>query len=424
MAKKKSIAQIKRMQSRAEARGEEYVPPEQNADDDKSSSQNEKGTNEDDFDGKHDNASDDPKSAKLQVDGKHDDASDDPKSTKLQDAAIKLQKELKRIEGDENIKSKERRSAKKKAEAIGTEESGMSTSELLEWFEKHAKESKTHKKHDGEDGKARSSKEKKIQNPYIAFIGQLSYDTTPDNLFEHIRKELGDDFKITKEAVVIRILTDAKTKKSRGMAFVEVENADILYALLKLHQTFLDGRRINVERSSGGSKNSEGKKTKIAQFRKEQDQYFAEVVNKMLEEYKSTGELREGELDAGVISLCNRHSATIVQAALAKYIEGGGRDMDNPSAYLSFLIGKFAEEGIFEPRDGKSCGRDGKSSGRERPPKRSYAAPPAEKQAKRLKTPTSFSAAGVDMSISKPQAKDLSTIFPSLARRGRGRGYM
>jgi RNA recognition motif-containing protein len=343
---------------------------------------------------------------------------DNPNAPKLKAAAVKLQKELETIEGNEEMKAKDRRSAKRKAEAIASEEAGMSVLELSEWYEKYQK------------SKPKSKQQQKQENrnkhdPYITFIGQLSYDTTREQLFEHIVTQLKDDHKVLPKDVKIRILSDPKTKKSKGTAFVEVEDPELLYGLLKLHKTHLNGRRINVERSAGGKKNSEARKTKLAQYKKEQDEYFGEVVDSILSEYRKTGELREDELDGGVVALCKRHAGPIVRAAVAKYIEGGGRDMDNPSAYLTFLLTKFAEEGIYEedenskphkPRDAhKSAHKD----------KRKGPAPSKEESAvKRLKQSSGFAQSGVDMSSSTVGSKgDLSKIFPS-AKRGRGRGYM
>jgi hypothetical protein len=198
-----------------------------------------------------------------------------------------------------------------------------------------------------------------------------------------------------------------------------VQDPELLYGLLKLHQTFLKGRRINIERSAGGKKNSDTRKAKLAQFRKEQDEYFAEVVDKILKEYKDTGELREGELDDGVISLCKRHAGSVVRAAVAEYMEKGGRDMDNPSAYLSFLVTKFATEGI---RDDKE---DAKKNSK---PKRKVGGDSTSgpRPNKKPRESSEFKRAGIDMSMSEKLSggrSDLAKVFPS-ARRGRGRGYM
>ena len=145
------------------------------------------------------------------------------------------------------------------------------------------------------------------------------------------------------------------------MAFVQTTDPELLYGLLKLHHTNLDNRRINVERSAGGKKNSEARQNKLTQFRKEQEEYIADVVAKMFATHIETGELREDELDAGVIELCKRHSASIVEAALTRYLESNGRDMDNPSSYFNYLITTIANEGLTEDRAGG--GGNGKGGG-------------------------------------------------------------
>lgn len=331
---------------------------------------------------------------------------EDPLVAKKRKAAMKLQKSLKVIEKDADMKAKDRRTAKRRAEAIATEESKMPAEELLKWFESQPQ--------------PKLSDKKKNHDPYIAFIGQLSFDTTKAQLLEHMKSQLKTDFpKIKANDLRIRMLTDQKTKKSRGMAFCEVDDPELLYALLKLHQTFLNDRRINVERSAGGNKNSDKRKTKIQQYRKEQDQYFAEVVDSILGEYKKTGELRDDELDDGVIALCKRHAGPVVRAAVAKYIEGSGRDMDNPSAYLTFLITKFAKEGIYEDRGDEQKHTEGPRKRKSSSGKPSSGKSSSERySSKRLKGSSKFAQAGIDMSQSEGTS-DISKIFPS-ARRGRG----
>jgi hypothetical protein len=56
------------------------------------------------------------------------------------------------------------------------------------------------------------------------------------------------------------------------------------------------------------------------------------------------------ELDEGVISLLKRHSCATVEKALGEYVEEKQRDgtrgktMDNPSAYLTHIVGRIAAE--------------------------------------------------------------------------------
>ena len=202
------------------------------------------------------------------------------------------------------------------------------------------------------------------------------------------------------------------------------------HACLKLHHTHLEGRRINVERTTGGSKNSEARKTKLSQLRKEQAEHMSETVDNMLSEYLSSGELQEKELDDGVIALCKRHSAAVVESALVEYIEKGGRDMDNPSAYLTFLIGKMATEGIDDSEVKKARqernGRSNPRGGGDRPPKRQRQGQQTELGVigNKLQNASTFLQDGVDMRQSVASgSNDMSKIFPSM-RRGRGRGYM
>ena len=402
---KKSAAQIRRMKKRAEARGEtyEYEAPEPSADDSKSGSSK---------------VSKDVMRAK---------------------AAKKLKKALADIETDQDLKSKERRSAKRKAEAIASEEAGgCDASELLEWYEKEGSAVVIPKEDKASKGPV--AKKQKKSTPYILFIGQLSYTTTTEGLFQHIKDNIGKDEKtgkdlITSETLQVRLLTDEKkNNRSRGMAFVETTNPEISYHLLKLHHTHLDGRRINVERSAGGGK--EARKEKINSYRKEQQEYMSETVDRIIDDHKQKGELDDDELDEGVIALMKRHSANTVEIALAEYIEERGKDMENPSAYLTSIIGRVAIEGadgaskptkkkeMFgkkgrSPRRSGDSGRGSQRNGRQMP----------GGGMGRLSNST-FSKAGVDMSMSEPGGGgdggdiDMGSIFPSMSR-GRGRGaYM
>lgn len=367
---RKSKAQLKRLQKRAEARGEVYEPPPQQ---------------------------ESPREEKLSGENE---PKEHPDTDRKRCAAVEeLQAQLAAIESNAELKSKDRRSAKRKAEAIAVETSGVaSVEELMAWYEEQQQQRSSKRKE-----KATAPKEQR--NPYIVFVGQLSYTTTKEQLFQHIQSELVDHT-IDATSIKIRLLTDPKTKQSRGMAFVETQDPETLYALLKLHHTFLDGRRINVERSAGGGKETRGKK--VAEFRQEQLEHQKTVVDAMIGEYIKSGEILAGELDEGVHSLCTRHAASVVQAALDEYVEKNGSEMDNPSAYLSFLLGKFAEEGVRDEQERKKQRKDDR--------------PRTDKRSKEPRTGgRELEQQGVDMSISEPTKSDLSSIFPSYSR-GRGRG--
>jgi len=336
--KKKSASQIKRMMKRAEARGEVYHPTSPSANGKRDSDQ----ATENAAIG---NAANEP------TEGEASPAEASRREEELANAARKLQNDLQRIDNDTDLKSKDRRSAKRKAHALAAEATGMSAEALLELYEEHNTEDDQQQQVEEESTRSDTDNAKKDhtknrRNPYIVFVGQLSYDTTKDQLFEHFRKELGDDHVVSRENMWIRLLTDPKDEnRSRGMAFVEVSDPELLYACLKCHQTFLDGRRINVERSTGGGRKIH--KSRLEQLRENQERHMESVVDSMLQELRASGDVRDGELDDGVIALCKRHSAATVQAALERYVESNGRDMDNPSAYLSFLLGKLAAEGVY-----------------------------------------------------------------------------
>jgi hypothetical protein len=84
------------------------------------------------------------------------------------------------------------------------------------------------------------------KGPYIVFIGQLSYEATHDAIDAFLRgKGIEGDVKI-------RLMTDKKTKKSKGSAFVELEGSREMNKCIALHHSKFQGRRINIERSCGG----------------------------------------------------------------------------------------------------------------------------------------------------------------------------
>ena len=342
-------------------------------------------------------------------------------------------KEIGKIEKNESLNSKDRRSAKRKAEAIASSnDSGIPIKELLEWYENNKEtllpksSSNKRKRNDDSDNTKKS--------PYILFVGQLSFDTTAEGLFEHFQKELGEKV-ITKTTLSVRLLTDKnRNNKSRGMAFAELQDPEVLYECLKLHHTFLDGRRINIERSAGGGKNSDLRKEKLTKYRKEQEEYMSETVDKILKEYYEKGDIMEGELDEGVIALMKRRSAAVVEAALSEYVEERVKEMDNPSAYLTSMVCRITEDGIENKKienkkqkkhtaNGTKFTKNNNNHHFDGSKRRSYNN--NAKNENSYQSTSELSKFGVDMSISSIARtnNDMNKIFPSMSRgRGRGRG--
>ena len=142
-------------------------------------------------------------------------------------------------------------------------------------------------------------------------------------------------------------------------------------------------------------------------------------VKQIMHEYVERKDIAEGELDSTAILVCTRHSPVIVQAALDAYVEKRGREMDNPSAYFTFLITKIAEEGLdLSKTKTKSDRLTHSEDSRKR--SKSESQPQTKRQTSSLQKSSDFARGGIDMSSSEPTT-DITSIFPS-AKRGRGRG--
>jgi len=110
------------------------------------------------------------------------------------------------------------------------------------------------------DGEHKSGTKDKAQR-YILFIGNLKYTTTREAIQNH--------FIQCDPPPTVRLLTPKATRagatisKSKGCAFLEFSTRPALQAALRLHQSELDGRRINVELTAGGGGKSDARLTKV-----------------------------------------------------------------------------------------------------------------------------------------------------------------
>lgn len=115
-------------------------------------------------------------------------------------------------------------------------------------------------------------------NPYILFIGQLSFGTQKVQLEKHLAASGVTDVKN------IRILTD-DSGNSRGMAFVELRNAEDMHKGLSTHHSVLHGRRLNVEKSCGG-RNKQARQARITNFRDDQSKAVAEKIDAVIADFE------------------------------------------------------------------------------------------------------------------------------------------
>lgn len=327
-------------------------------------------------------------------------------------------KSISDIETDPNLNAKDRRSAKRKAEAIACESSEFSSvQELLDWYETN-KEKQTSKKRKSSKDDDLDQNTTKKRNPYILFVGQIPFNTSADQIMQHFQHYMGKKV-ITKESMTIRIPNNenkdelkikGKDRPTKGFAFCEFQDPELMYECLKLHHTDMNGRRINVIRAAGGGKAK--RVEKIKERKEEQEQYISTVVDKIIHEHISKGNLKEGELDNGAILLCRRRNAAIVEAALSEYIEiRKDRHFENPSSFFATIMSRVTEEGV-----------DATKKKDKRPDTKRFK--PDDKSKSKKTSSSKFATIGVDMSSSFGRT-EISDIFPSMAQRGRGRGaYM
>ncbi|KAH6916926.1 RNA binding protein [Coprinopsis sp. MPI-PUGE-AT-0042] len=123
------------------------------------------------------------------------------------------------------------------------------------------KQPKTKKAKEGEE-----EEDRKAQR-FILFVGNLKYTTTKDQILSHFSK-------VCNPPPTVRLLTPkpkpgvAARPKSKGCAFLEFPTKAPLQEALKLHQSMLDDRMINVELTAGGGGKSEARLSKLRERNK------------------------------------------------------------------------------------------------------------------------------------------------------------
>ena len=122
--------------------------------------------------------------------------------------------------------------------------------------------------------------------PYVAFVGNLSYETTAADIEAHLRAKGA-----VEGPVQVRLRSNAQTGQSLGIAFVEVQSVKELHQCVALHHSTLRGRVINVEKSCGG-RNKEQRGQKISSKRSEQQRRVEEGVNRVLVQFEQQGVLQ------------------------------------------------------------------------------------------------------------------------------------
>ena len=103
-----------------------------------------------------------------------------------------------------------------------------------------------------------------VKPPHIQIIFEKTFFSRSGNLsFECTEDDIRNHFDFDGGISDVRILTNKTTGKSKGCAFLELSTKKIQAKALKLHQSTLCGRRINVEVTCGGGGKGERRMTKL-----------------------------------------------------------------------------------------------------------------------------------------------------------------
>nr|VWO94265.1 Glucanase (EC [Ganoderma boninense] len=162
----------------------------------------------------------------------------------------------------------------------------------------------------GEDEGEGNARKQKFILFVAVWAGNLKYITTKEAVAQH--------FSQCDPPPTVRLMTPKPshalkpTAKSKGFAFVEFSHQGALQQGLKLHQSELEGRKINVELTAGGGGNSENRLEKVKQRNKElHDQRKKQLLKGNSKKKKKSQGVDEGEGEDEVqMDRPQRYSAT------------------------------------------------------------------------------------------------------------------
>uniref|UniRef100_K3WTZ2 RRM domain-containing protein n=1 Tax=Globisporangium ultimum (strain ATCC 200006 / CBS 805.95 / DAOM BR144) TaxID=431595 RepID=K3WTZ2_GLOUD len=199
-------------------------------------------------------------------------------------------------------------------------------------------ESKKRKRSSKAKEGAEEDPNKKVKSIHLTlFIGQLPYNATEQKIREHFR-EAGE--------IEVRMLTDKRTKKFKGTAFIEVKDSKALGAALSRHHTLMNGRRINVEMTaSGGGNKSEQRRTKIDLLRKKQSNVQVEKTKALIQKHIDSPEYKitKDDVDERMIDFLSWFDYETAKKALEEYNRCVGDRVQNRKAFFMGILKRFRE---------------------------------------------------------------------------------
>jgi len=151
------------------------------------------------------------------------------------------------------------------------------------------------------------------KTPYIVFIGQLTYETTADDVTNFLRSSGIEG------PLQVRMLTDRTTKQSKGQCFVTLEGSRERNKCIALHQSLLDNRRINIEKSVGG-KNKDTRIVKLREAKLQVKIKHSEQIDGVIAKYIRTSNLEPINSDF-LLNKLYRLTSLEVDKILKKFTE-------------------------------------------------------------------------------------------------------
>jgi len=167
------------------------------------------------------------------------------KQQSIEEAASKVESEAAALKKARLKRKRLAKEEKGKLEPSDKVKDGDSMALAAETVDGASKQPKKQRKGDAAEA---TGKKQKGDPRLTVFVGQLPFTATVEEVEQHFSKA-------GIAVLTVRMLTEEGTKKSKGMAFVQLGSEAHVEAALDLHQSELSGRWINVERSKRVSAN-------------------------------------------------------------------------------------------------------------------------------------------------------------------------
>ena len=179
---------------------------------------------------------------------------------------------------------------------------------------KDGKDGKGGKGGKGEGGDGEATRKAFTDGALTVFIGQLPYKCSKSQIIEHFRKGGAGDIKL-------RLLTDKKSGKFKGIAFATVTEEKYFRFALRLHHSMLLGRCINVERSCGGGGTGEKRKEKLRNLKGSQAHLLKRNVDELINETvaASEGSIERTDFDDRITDVLCTFPVSMVREALDEF---------------------------------------------------------------------------------------------------------